>query len=86
LGISASIEHKGHGVHGGDTDLWSFSNLPPLLLRQGLNGVEMEGTNPAAVMRKATDSNSSTGLLSQTGMLGGTMKSAAEAATFSVTD
>ena len=44
LGISASIEFKGHGVHGGDTDPWSFSNLHPLLHLQPLNGVEMEST------------------------------------------
>ena len=31
LGISASIEYKGHGVHRGDTDPWSSSNLRPLL-------------------------------------------------------
>ena len=43
LGISASIAYKGHGVHGGDTDQWSFSNLRPLLFQQGPNGVEMEG-------------------------------------------
>src|ERR1039457_4719646 len=42
LGISASIAYKGHGVHGGDTDPWSFSNLGPLLPQQGLNGVETE--------------------------------------------
>jgi hypothetical protein len=40
LGISASIAYKGHGVYGGDTDLWSFSNLRPLLFQHGLNGVE----------------------------------------------
>jgi hypothetical protein len=44
LGISASIDYTGHGVHGGDTDLWSFSILHPLLHLQPLNGVEMEGT------------------------------------------
>jgi hypothetical protein len=43
LGISASIDFKGHGVHGGDTDPWSFSNLRRLLPKQPLNGVEMEG-------------------------------------------
>src|ERR1017187_5458785 len=42
LGISASIAYKGHGVHGGDTDPWSFSNLPPLLPQRPLNGVETE--------------------------------------------
>jgi hypothetical protein len=44
LGISASIDYTGHGVHGGDADLWSFSSLRPLLFQQGLNGVEMEDT------------------------------------------
>src|ERR1035437_2452524 len=47
LGISASIAYKGHGVHSGDTDPWSFSNLPPLLPQQPLNGVEMEWKNRA---------------------------------------
>ncbi len=42
LGISASIAYKGHGVHGGDTDPWSFSNLRPLLPQRPLNGVEVE--------------------------------------------
>ena len=38
LGISASIAYKGHGVHRGDTDPWSFSNLRPLLPQRILNG------------------------------------------------
>ena len=37
------LKIKDHGVHGGDTDLWSFSNLRPLLFQQSLNGVETEG-------------------------------------------
>jgi len=43
LGISTSIDFTGHGVHGGDTDLWSFNNLRPLLFQRDLNGVETEG-------------------------------------------
>src|ERR1039457_5656232 len=42
LGISASIDYTGQGVHGGDTDPWSFSNLHPLVPQQPLNGVETE--------------------------------------------
>ena len=47
LGISASIDYRGHGVHSGDTDPWSFSNLRPLLPQQPLNGVETEWKNLA---------------------------------------